>query len=122
MTQSPAADIRLGNLPHFYCCLHPCYHVDALQCVLQGQTIHHGGQHTHIVGGYTVHSLGGTGCAAPDVAAAHHQGGFHAKLTNCLNLLGDIVNGCRVNAKALFASQCFAADFQYYTFILQGSI
>ncbi len=110
MAQGPAANVGFCNLPHFHGGLHARNHADALQCVLQGQAVHHGGQHTHIIGRGAVHSLSRAGGAAPNVAAAHHQRRLHAKLTNCFDLQGYLVNCCWVNAKALFAGQSLAAN------------
>jgi hypothetical protein len=43
------------------------------QPVLDGERIHHGGEHAHVVGGTAVHAAGRPGDAAEDVARADHQ-------------------------------------------------
>ena len=41
-----------------------------IERILEGQRVHHGGEHAHVIGRRAVHPLGRTGEAAKNVAAA----------------------------------------------------
>ena len=44
------------------------------QCVLEGQRVYDGGEHTGVVGGGAVHTMGGGFGSAPDVSPADDYG------------------------------------------------
>ena len=54
--------------------LHPSGLAHLLERVLQGQAVHHGGEHAHVVGLGTVHPRAGALDATPDVAATDDDG------------------------------------------------
>jgi hypothetical protein len=72
-----------------------------LQGVLQGQGVHHRGEHAHVVGGGAVHPRGGAAQAAEDVAAADHEGELHAEgAPGVRELVGQQADGLGVEAEA----------------------
>ena len=64
-------DVGLRDLCHLDCGLHASVNADPFQRVLQGQRVHHGGQHPHVVGPGPVHV--GSLTASPDVPSPHHD-------------------------------------------------
>ena len=50
----------------------------AFQGVAQGEGVHDGGEHAHVVAGDPVHAAGLTADAAEQVAAADDYAGLHA--------------------------------------------
>ena len=60
-----------------------------------------------------------TTLAAPEVAAANHDTDLYAEVVCFLHAAADRVHGGFVKTHALFAAQCFAADFQKDTLIFQ---
>jgi len=52
-----AADIGLGDLPHFDGGHDARRHPGRLEGVLEGEGVDHSGQHAHVVGRYAVHLL-----------------------------------------------------------------
>ena len=71
--------------------MQPRLDVHAFQRVLQGQAVHHGGEHAHVVGGGRLDALaaGGELRPAEEVAAADHDGELHPARDDPLELLGD---------------------------------
>ena len=53
----PAADVRLGDVGDVERRLHARRRAGALERVLESQRVHHGGQHSHVVGGRAVHAF-----------------------------------------------------------------
>jgi hypothetical protein len=80
MTLGAAADHRLADLVHLDGGLHAGRHAELLQRVLHGQSVHHRGQHAHIIGLGAVHALGSAGHTAEDVAAADDEADFQPGL------------------------------------------
>ena len=72
----------------------------ALEGILQGQRVHHRGQHADVVGLRAIHALGRTGQAAEDVAAAHDHGHLHAGAHDFGDLIGKVVHHLRIDAVA----------------------
>jgi len=50
MTDGPAADVAFGQLAHFNGRLDASDDADPLERVLKRERVHHGGEHTHVVG------------------------------------------------------------------------
>lgn len=118
MADSPAADIRFSDLLHVDSRLDAGSDAVLFHGVLEGQGIHDRSQHAHVVCRDAVHAFSRTGQAAPDVAAADDDGDLDAELIDFDDLLGNGFNRFRVDTIPLFASQCFAAQFQYDAMIL----
>ena len=95
-------------------------HPQLLQLVGDGQRVHHGRQHSDLVGQGALHLTAGT--AAPEVAAAHHDADLHAQVVGFFHAAADRVHGRLVKAGALFAAQGLAADLQKDPLIFQCHI
>ena len=54
-------------------------HAQALERILQGERVHDGGEHAHVVGGHPVHAGARQARAAEDVAAADDDRDLHAQ-------------------------------------------
>ena len=106
----------LGHLGHEGAGHNDSVHTLLVQGVLDGQCVHNGGQHTDLVGVHAVHFAAGT--AAPEVAAAHHNGDLGAQVVRGLDARADGGDGFLIKAGSLGAGECLAADFQKNTFIL----
>ena len=78
VADGPAPDVGLGHLGHVQRAQHPGGLALLLEGVLEGQGVDHRAQHAHGVGGGAVHAAARPGGAAPDVAAADHDGQLEA--------------------------------------------
>ncbi len=74
MPDRPPPDVGLGHLGHLDGGLNAGRSPTLLERVLQGQRVHHGGQHPHVVGRGAVHPLRRPLEATEDIAAADDQG------------------------------------------------
>ena len=109
MADGTVANIRLGNLLHRDCRLHPDRHLKLLQSICKRQRIHHGGEHPHVVRARAVHLAAGT--ATPEIAAADHQADLDAHVGARFNGLANILHRVKINAVPLRARKHFAAEF-----------
>ena len=109
------ADVGLGHLLHADGALDPGGNPGPLQAVLEGDRIHHRGEHAHVVGRGPVHAGGRALEAAEDVAAAHHDRQFGARGHHGGHITGDRLDDRRVNAVALISHQRFAAELEQDT-------
>ena len=57
MPDRPAADVRLRDLRDVECRLHPRLGAGAFERVLERERVHHGGEHSDVVGRRAVHAL-----------------------------------------------------------------
>ena len=90
----PAPDVGLGHLGHGQRAQHPGGLALLLERVLQRQRVDHGAEHAHGVGGGAVHAAALPGRAAPDVAAADHDGELEAAAVHgARHLLGHALDG-----------------------------
>ena len=117
MADRSAADIGFCNLLHINRRLNAGSDTVLFHGILECQRVHHRGQHAHVVSRYPIHAFGRTGQAAPDIAAADDDGDLNIELIDFDDLFGNRFYRFRVDAVALFAGQCFAAQFQYDTII-----
>ena len=92
-------------------------HTQLLQLVGDSQGVHHRCQHPDLIGQGALHLAAGT--AAPEVAAAHDDADLDAQLVGLLHAAADRVHGRLVEAGALLAAECLAADLQKDTLIFQ---
>ena len=114
-----AANIRLTYLCHSDGRLDPGCNTDSLKGVLNRQCINNGSEHTHIVGGGSIHARGRARQTAKNIAAADDQtdlapGGHHR-----LNVLRELGNGILIHAVLTGAHQTFARHLHQYAFIRQ---
>jgi hypothetical protein len=87
---------------------------EAFQGVHQGQCIHHGGQHAHVIGRGAVHAQFQTNPPAPKVARPDDNGYIHAHFAHFFDPHGDIASALRVDTVAAVAGERFAAKFEQY--------
>ena len=71
---------------------------DLLERILEGQAVHHRGQHPDVVAGRPVHAPGGGRQAAEDVAAADDDPDLDAERLDLGDLAGDRQAELRVDA------------------------
>ncbi len=116
-----AADIGFGNRIHWNGGLYAGIDTGILKRILQRQSVHHGCQHAHIIGGGTFHATGGTGNAAENVTAADDQTDLYAHIDDSLDLGGDTIDHYRIETIFTLAHQRFAGNFQQNTLIFCGA-
>ena len=116
MTNRAAANKRLGDLIHLDGGLYPGMNALLLQRVLQGQGVDDGGQHTHVVGGDTVHLTGLLGHAAKEIPAANNNGDLDAQGLDVGKFSSNFVDAERIDAEALVCGQGLAGEFQQNAF------
>jgi hypothetical protein len=91
-------DVGLGDLPHGDGGLDAGLDACLLQEVLQGQTVHDGAEHAHVVGATPLHaSLLQLG-AAEEVAATGHDGDLGAAAGDLGDLVGDAGDDVGIDA------------------------
>ena len=88
-----------------------------LEGILQGERVHNGCQHAHIVGLSTLHATGSAGHAAENIAAADNDADLMANGEQLLDLLGKTVGNLGVDAILAVAHQCFAGKLKKHAFI-----
>ena len=88
-----------------------------LEGILQGERVHNGCQHAHVVGLSTLHATGSAGHAAENIAAADNDADLMANGEQLLDLLGKMVGNLGVDAILAVAHQCFAGKLKKHAFI-----
>ena len=117
MAHRLAANVWLGDLTHLDGALHARIDVDVLQRALQGERVHDGREHSHVVRLRPIHALVASRKAAPDIAAADDDGDVNAVLAHLLDLGRNGVDGRQVDAEALISCERFTAEFQNDTLV-----
>ena len=109
--------IVLGKCRHFDGRLHT--HGDALLLhdVGHGQTVHDGGEHTHMVGARAGHLALAVFHAAPEVAAADDDAYLHAQFGAGLDDIAHLPDDAEIQPCLLLTGQRFAADLEQDAFI-----
>ncbi|MNY16853.1 hypothetical protein D3C86_1501430 [compost metagenome] len=92
--------------------MHAAFDIRVAHGVLQGQRVHHGGQHAHVVGRGTVHAGSAAGHATEDVAAADHHGDLDAQLHDLGNVIDHAFDGGAVDAEGIVAHQGLTGKFK----------
>ncbi len=110
VADGPPPDVGLGDGLHLDGRLYPREHALLLQGVLQGQGVHHRGQHAHVVRRRAVHTPGARGHAAEDIAAPHHDGYLHPEIVDGRELVGDDVHRFGVDAEIAAAHEGLTAQ------------
>ena len=86
----------------------------ALEAVLDGQRVHHRGEHAHVVRGPAFHAAGRSGHAAEDVARADDQGQFDVQRPDSEDLLGEEPDHVGADPVGAVTHQGLAADLQQH--------
>ena len=114
MPGGPSSDIRFTDRLHGNSRLHPGIYPTPFQCILHGQTVHHRGQHTHVVGGGAVHAFAGPGHAPEDISCPDHQTDFDAQTDDGLDLRCNKIDHSGTDPERIFTHKRFTAQFQQY--------
>ena len=107
-----ARNVGLGDLAHGDGALDAGLDAGLLQEVLEGQAVHDGAEHAHVVGAGAVHAALRQFGAAEEVAAADDDRDLDVG-DGGGDLLGDAADGVRVDAQ-LAAAEDLAGKFQKY--------
>ncbi len=107
-----AADVGLRHFLHGDSGLHPGRNAGPFEPVLEGDGIHHRGQHADVVGRGPFHSRCRPLQAAEDIAATHDDRQLCAVGDHLGDVGGNRLNNGGVNAITLRSHQSFAAEFQ----------
>jgi hypothetical protein len=83
----------------------------AQQTILQGQRVHHGSQHTHVVAGDPVETGGRQAGTPEQVATAYHDTDFYPGFMHGRQLACQLEDHLRIDAGALFTHQRLATEF-----------
>src|SRR4051812_27269678 len=101
MANGTATNEWLGDLVHLDRGLDARVYPLLLECVLKSERIDHGCEHSHVIGGNTIHVLGLHGDAAEEIAPAHDDREFHAKTMNVCQFGRDFVDAFGINSEPL---------------------
>src|SRR5690606_32075743 len=96
VTLCTAGNVRFGNLRHRDGRLHAGRGTRLLEEVLEGERVHDGAQHAHVVGTAAVHAALGELCTAEEVTPTDDNGDLHLR-RNRGDLLGDGAYDIRVH-------------------------
>ncbi|ENN87013.1 hypothetical protein RHSP_13228 [Rhizobium freirei PRF 81] len=106
------ADLRHGNGRE-----HDGFDVELAQRGCQRQRIDDGSEHSHVVAGHAVATLGGHGHTAEDIAAADHDADFDAHGAGLRDIRGNPVRDGNVDTETLTAHKRFAGGLEQYTLV-----
>ena len=87
------------------------FYAGGFECVFQGQGIHDGGHHAHIVGRRTVHIVGLRGNATENVAAADDDADLYAEFDDFFYLADNLHDGFAVDTEGIIAHQASPDSF-----------
>ncbi len=107
-----AADVGLGDLGYLDRRHHPRVGALPLERVLKRQRVQDRGEHPHVVGGRAVHSRGGAGQAAVDVAGADDDGHLHPALGEVRDLASDPLDALGVGSVLQGTHQRLAGELE----------
>src|SRR5674476_783345 len=107
----PERDVRLGDLPHRDRGLDAGRDAGLLQEVLQGKTVHHDAEHSHVVGTRAVHPATLELSATEEVATTHHHSHLDSSGGCGGDLLRDATHDIRVEPH-LAPAECLAGDLE----------
>ena len=117
VVDSATANIGLADLVHLDSAHHAAGNIVVLEGILQGERVHNGCQHAHVVGLSTLHATGSAGHTAENIAAADNDADLMANGEQLLDLLGKVVGNLGVDAILAVAHQCFAGKLKKHAFI-----
>src|SRR5439155_8451153 len=106
-------DVGLGDAGHLERRLDAGCLAEALQGVLEREGVDHRAEHAHVVGLRLVHADAGTAGAAPDVAAADHDGDVDVELgLDGLDLPSDLEHDVAVDGVAVRIGERLSRQLQ----------
>ena len=117
MVDGATANIGLADLVHLDSAHHAAGNIVVLEGILQGERVHNGREHAHIIGLSTLHATGSACHAAENIAAADNDADLMANGEQLLDLLGKMVGNLGVDAILAVAHQCFAGKLKKHAFI-----
>ncbi len=83
------------------------------ECAFEGEGVHDGCEHAHVIGGGAVHAAGGCAGSAPEVAAADDDAELESLGGGFADFEGDAVDDFRGNVIAgIGATKSLAAEFE----------
>ena len=105
MVDSAATNIGLADLVHLDSAHHAAGNIVVLEGILQGERVHNGCQHPHVVGLSTLHATGSACHAAENIAAADNDADLMVNGEQLLDLLGKMIGNLGVDAILAVAHQ-----------------
>ena len=121
MADGHPPDKGLGDILHFDRRLNPGGNAERLEHALDGEGIHHGGEHSHIIGGGPLHTALARAHPAPKISATYDHGDFQPRLVGLFDLFGQIFDNLRGNVVlATVPPQCLTAQLEDDTFEITG--
>ena len=105
-------DVRLGDFVHRDRAHHPHRHADVLEGILEGEAVHHRGEHPDVVAGRAVHAGRGRGEPAEDVSATDDDPDLDAAGVDLRHLAGDELAELGIDAVRAVAEQRLAGQLQ----------
>ena len=91
--------------------------VRTFQGITHGQTVHHGGQHAHMITGNPIHAGRIQGCATEQIAAANHQANLHADANQRTDFQCHAVKNFGINTEIVLSHQGLATEFEQNTLV-----
>src|SRR5262245_53916603 len=110
MPERAAANVGLRQLLHSNGCHHASINALLLQDILKQQSVDHGTEHPHVVGGDAIHSHRRELSAAHDVAAANNKADSRTHFDHALDLVAEHANAIKIETETFFTGQCFAGQ------------
>ena len=108
----PAPDVGLRDLADLEGRQHPGVEAHLFQRVLKRHSVHHAGQHSHVVGGGAVHALVRRGHSPNDVAAADHDADLRPERVYLAHLLGQGPDHAGTDAEAALSGENLAGELR----------
>ena len=109
MAHGPAADETFGDLGDLDGTLDADREPLGFEGRLEGEGVHEGAQHAHLVGdGSLDSSLGGKGLAADEVSASDDDGDFMTGGADLRHFFGDVMKNVGIEPKAKIAGERLA--------------
>ncbi len=107
MAHGATSDVGLGDLMHLDGAHHAAVKAGLFDRVLEGDSVDHGGQHAHVIGGNAIHADGLLGNTAEEVPAPDDDADLTADTGDFGELLGDRPDENGINAEATAGGQGF---------------
>ena len=101
MAVGSTQNIGLGDFMHGNSGLYACLEADFFHGILQRQTVYDRCQHSHMICGSPVHTIGTCGNASKNITASDNDTGLHTKINDRFNLPGHILQHIRIDAEFL---------------------
>ena len=102
-------NIGFGNFMHGNGRLYAGFKAHFLHGILQRQAVDDRGQHSHMICGSPVHTIGTCGNASENIAAPHNNAGLHTQFDDGFDLPGYILQHIRVDAEFLIPHERLTA-------------